>query len=460
MQMNERIDALLASQSTYFNSGATIPQKAREEHLQSLLAALHKFEDRIVEACHVDLGRGVVEARASDVSLPVGEATLALRSLRAWMRPKRSLPPLVNLPAVAAVHHRPLGLNLIVAPWNYPFLLMFGPLVSCIAAGNVAILKPSELAPASSRVIAELVGEAFDEACVAVVEGGIEVSQALLARRFDHYFFTGSTRVGRIVAKAAAEHLARATLELGGKSPTIVTASANLDVAARRIVMGKFFNTGQSCVAPDYVLVERQVHDELLGRVVRTIREFFGPDPQASADYGRIVNDTHFDRIVRLIDPSKVRCGGVHDRGKRYIEPTVLTNVEVDDPIMQEEIFGPLLPMIAYDDLVDAIGIIDRNPNPLALYIFTADPEDERKIGDRVPFGGGCINTTLLQFTDPGLPLGGIGSSGIGHSHGFHGFETFSHRQGILRAATFIDPDLRYPPYTARKQTWIRRLMG
>jgi len=454
------IERRFDDQERFFRSGATLPRAVREEHLRALISAVERFESRILEASYTDLRRNEVEAGASEVDVVVAEAGLALRKLKAWMRPRRSLPPLLSWPGLGSSHMRPMGRNLIVSPWNYPFLLTLAPLVSCIAAGNVAILKPSEISSASSEVIAEMIRSTFSPNLVDVFLGGVDVSQALLGLPFDHIFFTGSPRVGRIVARAAAEHLTRATHELGGKSPTIVMPSADLDVAARRIALGKFFNTGQSCVAPDYVLAHRAVHGELLSRLRHAIEAFFGAEPKVSPDYGRIVNDGHFERLVALIDPDRVVCGGTWDAAERYIAPTLLSGADVDDPIMQEEIFGPLLPVLRVEDRDEAIEVMRFFPPPLALYLFTDDSEDERVFTRAVPFGGGCVNTTLLHFIDSSLPFGGVGNSGQGTSHGEHGFRTFSHQQGIMRAGTFIDPALRYPPYTPRKQAWIRRLMG
>ena len=456
----EAIERRFDDQGRFFRSGATLPRAVREEHLRGLISAVERFESRILEASYADLRRNEVEARASEVDVVISEAKLALRKLKTWMRARRSLPPLMSWPGLGSSRMWPMGRNLIVSPWNYPFLLTVAPLVSCIAAGNVAILKPSEISSASADIIAELVRSTFSPDLVDVFLGGVDVSQALLGLPFDHIFFTGSPRVGKIVARAAAEHLTRVTLELGGKSPALVMPSADLDVAARRIALGKFFNTGQSCVAPDYVLAHQAVHDELLSRLERTIEAFFGADPERSPDYGRIVNDGHFERLVALVDPDRVVCGGTWDASERYIAPTLLSGVELDDQVMQEEIFGPLLPVLRVDDRDAAIEIMRRLPPPLALYLFTDDSEDERVLMQAVPFGGGCVNTTLLHFIDSSLPFGGVGNSGQGASHGEHGFRTFSHPQGIMQAGTFIDPKLRYPPYTPRKKAWIRRLMG
>jgi aldehyde dehydrogenase (NAD+) len=376
------------------------------------------------------------------------------------MKKKRTgFAPLVAAPSTSYIHAQPLGTNLIIGAWNYPILLVLSPLVAALAAGNVAVLKPSELAPASSAAVAELVRDTFDESIVAVVEGGVEVSKALLEREWDHLFFTGSTTVGRIVAKAGAEHLARVTLELGGKSPAIVTASADLEIAAKRIVLGKFINLGQTCVAPDYVLAEASIHDALLDRMKATIETFYGADPKACEDLGRIINDRHFERLQGLIDPDKVFVGGEADAAERFIAPTILRDVTMDDAVMGEEIFGPILPVLSVDSLDQAMARVAERPNPLALYLFTGDGHDESSVVNRVSFGGGCINDTLYHLADDALPFGGVRSSGIGAYHGEHGFARFSHYKGILRAPTWLDPSLKYPPF-GPKLGLIKRIMG
>ena len=454
-----RIDDLIARQTRFFKSGATLPRAFREEQLRILLDAIIRKERLILDALHEDLRRSETEAYVSEIGYCTGEIRHTLKKLKSWMRPRRSLSPLAAGPSMSALHMQPLGLNLIIAPWNYPVQLALAPLIAAIAAGNVAVVKPSELAPASSAAVAELLGEAFSDEFVAVYDGGIEVSQALLQRRFDHIFFTGGTEVGRIVAKAGAEHLSRVTLELGGKSPTIVTESADLDTAAKRITWGKFFNAGQTCIAPDYVMVHASVRDALLERIDRAITEFYGEDPAQSPDYGRIINDRHFQRLSGMIDASKVRRGGETEASSRYIAPTVMTDVTLEDEVMSEEIFGPLMPVLEIRSLQEAIEIIEQRPNPLALYMFTTDSEDERAIVERVSFGGGCINNTLLHFSDPKLPFGGVGSSGVGAYHGRYGFEAFSHRKGVLKTGNFLDPDIKYPPYGEGKLNLLRKVV-
>jgi len=457
--LHARVDALQQAQRKHYAAGRTLPQSAREDALRALLHAFQTKEKLILDALHADLHKCTAEAYVTEVGFVTAEIKHALRHLGRWMKPDTSLSPLAVAPSRSYVHYQPLGLNLIIAPWNYPVQLAFAPLVGALAAGNVAIVKPSELAPASSAACAEIAREAFAEEHVAVIEGGVETSQALLARRWDHIFFTGGTAVGRIVAKAGAEHLSRVTLELGGKSPTIVTASADLDVAARRIVWAKHINAGQTCVAPDYLLVEASVHDGLLSRMKAAVRDFYGEDPRRSPDYGRIINDRHFARLVRLIDPEKVVYGGEHEAAERYIAPTLMSDVTLDHPAMADEIFGPILPVLKIGSLDEAIATIGERPNPLALYLFTNDRDDERKVIERVSFGGGCINNAITHLVDPDLPFGGVGESGQGAYHGRWSFEAFSHRKSVMKTAQFLDPSVKYPPYEG-KLGLMRRLIG
>lgn len=457
--LQARVDELQRAQRKCFAAGRTLPASAREDALRALLHAFQTKEKLITDALHADLHKSTVEAYFTEVGYVTAEIKHALRHLHRWMKPEASLSPLAVAPSRSYIHYQPLGLNLIIAPWNYPVQLAFAPVVGALAAGNVAVVKPSELAPASSAVCAEIAREAFAEDHIAVIEGGVETSQALLERRWDHIFFTGGTAVGRVVARAGAEHLSRVTLELGGKSPTIITASADLDVAARRIVWAKMINAGQTCVAPDYLLVEASVHDGLVSRMKAALRDFYGDDPRRSPDYGRIVNERHFHRLVDLIDPPKVAHGGEHDAAERYIAPTLLTGVSLDDRVMADEIFGPLLPILRIGSLDEAIETIGQRPNPLALYLFTNDRDEERKVVERVSFGGGCINNAIAHLGDPGLPFGGVGESGMGAYHGRWSFETFSHRKSVMKTANFLDPSVKYPPYEG-KLGLMRRLIG
>jgi len=458
--LEARIDALIASQTAYFASGETLGREFRTRQLEALDHAIRKHEAKILGALHDDLRKSKVEAYGTEVGFTLAELRHTRKHLGKWMRGSSWFSPLVVGPSRSRIHHQPLGRNLIISPWNYPFQLALAPLVGALAAGNVAVIKPSELAPATSAVLAEIVGETFDEKLVAVIEGDIVTAQALLARPWNHLFFTGSTQVGRIVARAGAEHLSRVTLELGGKSPAIVMPSADLDVAARRLAWGKFTNAGQTCIAPDYLLVHSSVHDTLVDRLRGAIRSFYGHDPRQSPDFGRIVNARHLQRLRKLVDADKVAVGGDVDESDRYLAPTILTDVTMDDAVMADEIFGPILPVIRIDSLDDAMAIVAQRPNPLAAYLFTTEADEERRFVDRVSFGGGCINNTMMHMGDPDLPFGGVGPSGLGAYHGYASFEVFSHKKSVLRTATFLDPSVKYPPYNDTKLSIFRKLLG
>ncbi len=449
------IQALVEAQRAYFQSGATLPKEARESALRALSASIRRHEGEIKEALYADLHKPEYETYGTETSLVLNDAKHALRHLHQWMRPKKWMSPMVAQPAQSRLLAQPLGTNLILGAWNYPIQLTLQPLVPALAAGNVAVIKPSELSPQSSAVVAKIVAEALPREHVAVVEGGVPTSGLLLEQAWDHVFYTGGTRVGRIVAQAAAKHLSRVTLELGGKSPCVVMPSANLDTAVSRIGWGRYMNAGQSCVAPDYVLVHRSVKDAFLAKLKARLIAFYGADPQASPDFARIVNVAHTDRIARLIDPAKVVHGGQVDRDDRYVAPTIMADVSPSDPVMQDEIFGPVLPVITIDDLSEAYGIIRQHPNPLAAYIFTESTPEGEAFFENVSCGGGCVNNTMYHVSDPAIPFGGVGTSGLGAYHGKHGFERFSHFKGILwsQSHKLFDPGFKYPPYEGNLRT-------
>jgi aldehyde dehydrogenase (NAD+) len=458
--LDARVDAILERQTAFFASGATLGREFRLQQLEALGHAIRKWEPKILAALHEDLRKSKAEAYATEVGFVLAELRHTRKHLSKWMRGSSWFSPLAIGPSRSQLHYSPLGRNLIIAPWNYPFHLAIAPLVGAIAAGNVAVIKPSELAPATSTVVAELCAETFDESLVAVIEGDITASQVLLARTWDHIFFTGSTQVGRIVARAGAERLSRVTLELGGKSPAIVMPSADLDVAARRLVWGKFTNAGQTCVAPDYLLVHGSVHDAVVDRLRHTIRGFYGADPRQSGDFGRIVSQRHLARLRGLLDADKVVIGGEVDEEDRYLAPTVMVDVTLDDAVMGEEIFGPILPILKIDSFDEALAVVAKRPNPLAAYLFTRDDEEERRFVERVQFGGGCINNTLVHMGDPDLPFGGVGASGLNAYHGKASFEVFSHRKSVLRSGTFLDPAVKYPPYNDTSLSIFKKLLG
>jgi acyl-CoA reductase-like NAD-dependent aldehyde dehydrogenase len=363
----------------------------------------------------------------------------------------------VYQPASSRIIPQPKGVVLIISPWNYPFQLLITPLIGSIAAGNCALLKPSELAPATSAVLAKLVERTFSPEYCALVEGGVEETTALLRESFDHIFFTGSIPVGKIVMRAAAEHLTPVTLELGGKSPCIIDKETDIKVTARRIAWGKFFNCGQTCVAPDYLLVPTQIKREVLAALKQSVQHFFGNDPQTSPDYGRIINERHFDRLVSLIS-GEVLLGGTYDRSQRYIPPTVIDRVSMSDKVMEDEIFGPILPVLEYDTLDEAFALVRQRPNPLACYIFTTRRETEHRVLNELSFGGGCVNDTLIHVGNAHLPFGGIGASGMGAYHGQTSFDVFSHFKSVMKSPQMIDLPLKYPPY-GKRLNLVRKMM-
>ncbi|MFS0868380.1 aldehyde dehydrogenase [Paenibacillus xylanilyticus] len=429
----EQAKQLVASQRAFFYTGQTKNIDYRIRALQQLRQGIEKYEQRILDALRADLNKSEAEAYSSEIRIVLGELDFALDHLKDWAAPK-AVPTSSLIPdGVSTIYTEPYGLALIIAPWNYPFQLAFGPLIGAIAAGNCAIIKPSELTPSVSRLTYDLVEEIFPKEYVAVMEGEVETSTALLNEKFDYIFFTGSTGVGRIVMKAAAEHLTPVTLELGGKSPVIVHKDADLQLAAQRIVRGKFLNAGQTCVAPDYLLVHRDVHDKLLELIAAEIKDKFGEDVIRNTDFPHIVNARNFDRLSVFLNGGNALIGGRSDRDQLLIEPTVLGNVDWDSPVMQEEIFGPILPVMIYNDLNPLLDEIVRRPKPLALYLFTQDEDLQNQILDQISFGGGCINDTLSHMTSHFLPFDGVGESGMGAYHGHKSFEVFSHHKSILK---------------------------
>lgn len=454
---------LFDAQRHFFDGGHTLSREFRARALAALRDAVRRHERDVADAVWADLHKCETEAYGSETAMILGEVRHALSHLRDWMRPSRFPAALLAQPGTSRIQPSPLGVNLVLGAWNYPVQLSVQPLVAAVAAGNTAVVKPSELAPESSAVVARIVREAFDPRHVACVEGGVDVSQQLLTLPWDHVFFTGGTAIGRVVARAAAEHLSRVTLELGGKSPAIVLSSANLEVAAARIAWGKWLNAGQTCIAPDYVLVHEDRRDELVALLRQRVVAMYGDDPRQSPDYGRLVSERHVERVRGLLDSGTVAFGGQVDAADRYIAPTVLTDVTPDDPVMGEEIFGPVLPVLTVRGVDDAIALVRQHRNPLALYLFTEVKAEQEKVIARVGFGGGCINNVTMHFSDPRLPFGGVGTSGTGAYHGKHGFDVFSHRKAVLESSS--SPLLerlsavKYPPY-AGKLPLLKRLLG
>jgi aldehyde dehydrogenase (NAD+) len=437
---------LIASQREFFDSGATRPQEFRCGQLRGLLAALEEHESALLTALHEDLCKSAHEAYATELGFVLGEIRHALRHLGDWMKPDRRHAPLLAWPARAWIEPVPRGLSLIIGPWNYPLQLLLTPLVGAIAAGNCAVLKPSEFAPHTARLLEQIIGGAFPPEYIALVQGEHPIAAALLIEKFDAVFFTGSSQTGRAVMTAAARHLTPVTLELGGKCPCLVMADAPLEITARRIVWGKFMNAGQTCIAPDFVAVERRVSGALQEAMAKALRDFHGSDPQQSPDYGRIINRRHFDRLTRYLDNGRVVCGGRHDAGDLYIEPTVLTDVKWDAPVMREEIFGPILPVLEFTELDEVLARLRTQPVPLACYLFSNDRATQQRVMAGTRSGGVCLNDTITQILGKDLPFGGCGESGMGTYHGRASFDCFTHHRAVLRRSFAFDPRFRYPP--------------
>jgi aldehyde dehydrogenase (NAD+) len=445
-----------------FADGALRDRSDRETQLRQLRRMLVEQEALFVAALRSDLGKSATEAYSTEIGFTINEIDHTLRHLRAWTSPRKVKLPLHLRPGSARIMQEPFGTVLIIAPWNYPLQLLLAPLVPALAAGNTAVLKPSEVAPATAAAVAQQLPRYLDERVAQVVTGGVPETTALLAERFDHVFYTGNGTVGRVVMEAAAKHLTPVTLELGGKSPAIVTEAADVVVSARRIAWGKFVNAGQTCVAPDYVLVQEVVHDAFVVALRDAIESFYGADPSVSPDYGRIVNERHHARLTALLDRGgfeDVAVGGQHDVDARYLAPTVLTGVKPDAAVMDDEIFGPILPVLTYDDLGEAIAFVNDRPKPLALYVFSERDGQVERVLTHTSAGGVTVNHTLLHLAVADLPFGGVGPSGMGAYHGESGFRIFSHAKPVLERRSRPDPSLAYPPYTTLKQKLLRRLL-
>ncbi len=452
------IPTIVADARHAFVAGATRPKQWRVSTLRRLRALVDQHESRLLDALAADFGKPRFEAWATEIGFVLSDIDHTLAHLGSWMAAEKVPTPLAFKPGTSRIVAEPLGVACVIAPWNYPVQLLLLPMIAAISAGNAVVGKPSELSPSAADALAAMITELGDPA-VSLVLGGVAETTELLTHRFDHILYTGNGRVARIVMRAAAENLTPVTLELGGKSPAIVSRNANIEVAARRIAWGKFVNAGQTCIAPDYVLVERPVHDALVAELDRQITAFYGSDPKASPDLARIVNAPHFHRLEKLLDAGTVAVGGETDADTRYIAPTVLTGITRGDPVMGEEIFGPILPVIAVDSLDAAIAIANADDKPLALYSFSDDHAENDYVVGRVTSGGACVNGTLLHISNPQLPFGGVGESGMGAYHGKFGFDTFSHRRGVHTRSTRLDPALLYPPYTATKSKLVRRAL-
>ena len=441
------IDKILKAQRDYFASGATLSVKFRVDMLKKLYTAVKSHEKEIGEALSEDLGKSDFEGFMCETGMALSEIGYMIKNTAKFAKEQTVRTPLAQFSARSYKKPSPYGNVLIMSPWNYPLLLSLSPLANAIAAGNTAIVKPSAYSPATSAVVAKIIAECFPEKYVAVITGGRQENAALLDQKFDFVFFTGSQNVGKEVLRHTAEHLTPAVLELGGKSPCIVDGSAKIKLAAKRIVFGKFLNCGQTCVAPDYVLCEKSVKDELVKEIIKQIRAQYGKEPLLNPDYGKIINEKHFERINSLIDPKKVVCGGKTDASRLKIEPTVMSDVEWSDAVMQEEIFGPVLPILTYEKFSDIFGTLRDKPKPLALYFFSEDGYRIRAVMERCSYGGGCVNDCIIHLATSEMGFGGVGESGMGSYHGKDGFDAFSHTKSIVDKKTWLDLPMRYQPY-------------
>ena len=455
--MNTSLEAL----RQYFQSGATQPFTFRLSQLKRLKQLVLDNEQALYKALHADLKKTDEDAWATEIGFFLSELNYTIEHLKGWMQPKSVPTNLVNMPSSSFTIQEPLGVVCIIAPWNYPFQLLFTPLIGAIAGGNCAVLKPSEFAPATAAVMRRIIGDLFPENYILYIEGdGAQVLPPLLTEnRFDHIFYTGSTTVGKIIYKLAAEQLVPVTLELGGKSPAVICDDANLRVAARRLANPKFSNCGQMCIAPDYILVPHHLRDNLIKELIIALQAFYGADAENSEHYGKIINDKQWLRLTSYLGDGEIVYGGKSNREKLFIEPTIMVGVQPDAKIMQDEIFGPILPILTYASKEEALAIIQKNPNPLAFYVFTENQADENYWLTNVPSGGACVNNATMHITNHELPFGGRGFSGTGGYHGKLSFDTFTHTKSVLKTPTWIDPSFKYPPYKGK--AWLlKRLIG
>ncbi|MHC1702587.1 MAG: aldehyde dehydrogenase [Tenuifilaceae bacterium] len=453
------IDNAFKSKKIFFDKGNTKTYGFRITQLKKLKKSISKYEKRVIEALSKDMHKPEMEAYMSEIGVLYEEISYTVTNLKSWMKPHSQRTPLVLHPSLSKVYAEPLGIILIIGPWNYPFQLLMAPLIGAIAAGNCAILKPSDNTKNTAAVIEEMIKETFDEDYISVVTGpGAMVGPQLIEKYpFNHIFFTGSPNVGKQVMAMASKHLTPVTLELGGKSPVIVDKSANLDIAAKRITWAKFFNAGQTCVAPDYMLVHEDVKDEIVSKLKECIKDFYNENPAESEHYTHIVNLKRFNTIVDYLKGVNIIHGGQFDSANRFIAPTLVDSIPEDHPLLHEEIFGPILPIITFKETQEIITYIRKNRYPLACYIFSKNTKFDKQIIEQIEFGGGCINNTLVHLANPNLPFGGVGNSGMGQYHGKYSFEVFSHYKSILRTSNLVDPSLRYPPYTNSKLRWAKR---
>ncbi|NFS23942.1 aldehyde dehydrogenase [Clostridium botulinum] len=446
----ENIRNILEKQKSFFDKGYTKDINFRIEALKKLKHNIKINENNIFKALKIDLNKSEFETFITEIGIVYDEINGAIKNIKKWSKPKKVKTPITNFLASSYIYNEPYGVALIMSPWNYPFQLIMAPLVGAISAGNCVLLKPSELAIETEKIIVKIIKDTFSDEYIGVITGGIEESTALLKEKFDYIFYTGGINVGKIVMRAAAEHLTPITLELGGKSPCIVDKDANIDLAARRIAWGKFLNAGQTCVAPDYLVVHRNIKEKLISSIENYIIEFFGENTFESEDYPRIINERHFKRLEGYLKEGKIVSGGNTDINNLYIEPTIIEGINFENRIMEEEIFGPVFPVIEFENIDKVIEIVKNNPKPLALYYFSENKEKQEFIIKNISFGGGCINDTIMHLSISTLPFGGVGNSGIGGYHGRASFDTFSHKKSILKKSNLIDVKIRYAPFKGK----------
>lgn len=438
----------LSQMRRFFDSGVTRPYAFRKQQLLAFKSALNKYEKEIYEALYADLKKVPEESWFTENGLLMQEINYALKNLREWMQPERAGTNLINLPSSSYLYPSPKGVVLVIGPWNFPLQLLLIPVAGAIAAGNCVVVKPSEFAPATGAVIEKIIGEIFSNEYVMVVQGdGAAVVPTMMSNfRFDHVFYTGSIPVGKAIYQLAAKDLVPVTLELGGKDPCVVESDANLKVAAKRIALGKFSNAGQMCVSPDYLLVHSSVKDKLLNYLKEYTQKFYGENPAETYGYDKIINEKRFDRLISYLNQGRIVFGGKHDREKLFISPTIIDELSPEAPVMQEEIFGPILPVFTFSSKEEALSLINRHPDPLSFYVFTGSKKKEEEWLSAVQFGAGCVNNTAMQFTNHHLPFGGVGQSGIGAYHGKNSFDVFTHRKSVMKTPTWFDPAIKYPP--------------
>jgi aldehyde dehydrogenase (NAD+) len=455
----ESISQTVKAHRDFFRTGKTLDIEYRKDSLKKMKSVIEKYESKVFDAFWEDLRKSQFEAFGTEIGMVYKEIKHHVKKVKKWAKPTRVLTDIINFYSTSRIYHEPFGVVLIMSPWNYPFQLALTPLIGAISAGNCAVMKPAPYSKNISDVLVEIITESFDPGHVSVFAGGRDVNQALLEERYDYIFFTGGPRLGQIVMEKAAKHLTPLTLELGGKSPCIVESDANLKVAAQRITFGRYINSGQTCVAPDHLFAHKAIKDQLIKEISQCITNAYGEDPEQSPDFGRIITDQQFDRLEYLLNSAgKIVHGGRTNKEARYIEPTIIDEIKLEDPIMQEEIFGPLLPVLEYTSLDDVIESINDREKPLAMYFFSASNSAKEKLLARTSSGGGCINDTVMHLSNPRMPFGGVGNSGMGAYHGKHTFDTFSHHRSILHKTTKFNPTMAYAPY-GNKLKYTKRFM-